>query len=144
MKRPMIAMLAVVMMSAGAYAESVPDLKGTWSGTFKTAILGHNPHHPGNETIADPPRMRQIEFTIDIEGQDGRLAWGQSWSDPENKEPFVGTITADGKRFLAADTDGAMDADISNLELLDLCYTQNSLGPAQAIIASCGQIKRSK
>jgi len=144
MMRPMIAVLAMVMTTAGAYAESLPDLKGTWSGPFKTAILGHNPHHPGNETIADPPRIRQIEFTVDIEGQDGRLVWGSSWSKPESKDPFVGTITADGKRLLAADTDGSMDADISNPELVDLCYTQTSLGPSQAIVASCGQLKRAK
>lgn len=144
MNRPMIAVLALVMTSAGAYAESLPELKGTWSGSFKTAILGNNPHHPGNETAADPPRIRQIEFTFDIEGQDGRLVWGKSWSKPERKEPFVGTITADGKAFLAADSDGSIEAGIGNPDLMDLCYTQTGLGPSQAIVASCGQLKRSK
>ena len=144
MNRTMVAMLAMLVTSAGAHAESFSDIKGTWSGSFKTAILGHNPHHPGTETVADPPRIRQIEFTIDIEGQDGRLVWGKSWSDPERKEGFVGTITADGKTFLGADSDGSIAADIGNPELMDLCYTQTSLGPSQAIVASCGQLKRSK
>ncbi len=144
MKRTIIATLALLAASAGAHAQSVPDLKGTWSGPFKTAILGNNPHHQGTETIADPPRIRQIDFTFDIEGQDGRLVWGKSWSNPERKEPFVGTITADGQTILAADTDGSINADVRNLELMDLCYTQTGLGPSQAIVATCGQLKRAK
>jgi hypothetical protein len=138
----MIVMLATVLMSAAAYSQILPDLTGTWSGPFKTAILGNNSHHPGSQTVIEPPRVQQVEFTVDIEGQDGRLLWGKSWSDPENKEPFVGTITADGRRLLGADLDGSIDADISNPELLDLCYTQTGL--SQAAIASCGQIRRSK
>lgn len=144
MKRPMIAALVLLAASTGAYAQSLPDLKGTWSGPFKTAILGNNPHHPGTETVADPPRVREIGFTLDVEGQDGRLIWGKSWSNPERKEPFVATITADGKAFLGADTDGSLNADISDPTLMDLCYTQTGLGPSQAIVATCGQLKRTK
>jgi hypothetical protein len=141
--RPMSTMLAMFLASAGAYAGSLPNLVGTWSGPFKTAILGNDLHYPGNETVIDPPRVRQIEFTVDIEGQDGRVVWGNSWSDPERKEAFVATITADGKRLLGADSDGSIDADISNPEFIDFCSTQTGLR-SHAIIASCGQIKRPK
>lgn len=143
MNRPTIAILAMAMTCAVAHAENLPDLKGTWSGPFKTVILGNNPRYPGNETIIDPPRILPVEITFEIEGQDGRLAWGKSWSDLERKEPFVGTITADGKRFLGADSNSSIDADISNPELLDVCYTQTGLSETHSIVASCGQIRRS-
>lgn len=142
MNRLMIAMLTMAMTNTSACAGILPDLKGKWSGPVKTAILGNNWQYPGNETVADPPRVRQIEFTVDIEGQDGRLVWGKSWSDPARKESFVGTITADGKRLLGADYDSSIDADISNPQLIDFCYTQTGLSRTHAIIASCGQIKR--
>lgn len=144
MTRPMIAFLALFAMASGAPAQTPPDLKGTWSGPFKTAILGNNPHHPGAESPADPPRIREIDFTFDIEGQDGRLVWGRSWSNPERKEPFVGTITADGKVMLGVDTDGSISADIAEPERMELCYTQTGLGPSQAIVASCGALTRAR
>jgi hypothetical protein len=142
MKRTIIAAIATLAWGVGAHAQSLPDLKGTWSGSFKTAILGSNPHHPGTQTATDPPRVRQIDFTFEIEGQDGRLVWGKSWSSPERKEPFVGTISADRKTILGADTDGSINADISNPSLMDLCYTQTGLGPSHAIVATCGELKR--
>ncbi len=111
---------------------------------FQDRHLGNNSHHPGTATVTDPPRIRDINFTFDIEGQDGRLVWGKSWSSPELKEPFVGTISADGKTILGADTDGSLNVDISNPGQMELCYTQTALGPSRAIVASCGQLKRAK
>jgi hypothetical protein len=70
-------------------------------------------------------------------------------STDKNKDAVVELTGAklDGDNLVfdvAADLDGSMDADIGNLELIDLCYTQTNLGPSRAIIASYGQLKRSK
>lgn len=129
---------------ASAQDAALPDLKGVWSGPFRTVIYGHNPHHPGAETTADAPRVRDIVFTIEFEGQDGRLVWGHSWSDPARKEPFAGTIALDGKRVDAVDLDGAFTFDVASPDRLDTCYSNTALGPAQAIVASCGYFERTK
>ena len=92
MKTLMVTALAVAATAAAAVAQTAPDLKGTWSGTFKTVIYGHNPHHPGAESVTAPPRVREIGFTLEVEGQDGRVLWGKSWSDPQRKEPFAATV----------------------------------------------------
>ena len=107
-------------------------------------IFGHNPHHPGSETLTAPPRVREIVFTFDIEGQDGNLVWGQSWSDPARKEPFAATITADGKTIVGADTDGSLTMRIAGPDTMELCYTHTGLGPSQSIVASCGVMERAK
>ena len=60
--------------------DAIPDLKGTWSGKGKSIVFGNHPHHPGAQTPNDPPRVRDIEATYVVEGQDGRLAWGRSAS----------------------------------------------------------------
>ena len=60
--------------------DAIPDLKGTWSGKGKSIVFGSHEHHPGSQTAADPPRVRDIEATHTVEGQDGRLAWGRSSS----------------------------------------------------------------
>ena len=107
MKTLMTAAAAVLATASVALAQSTPDLKGTWSGKWRTVILGSNPHHPPSGP-ADAPRVREITFTFEIEGQDGRLIWGKSWSSPERKEPFVASITGDGRTIIGADSDGSL------------------------------------
>lgn len=136
--------MAIGIPAAATAQDSAPDLKGTWSGPFRTVIFGHNPHHPGSETVTSAPRVREITFTLDFEGQDGNLVWGHSWSDPASKEPFAATITADGKTIVGADTDGSFSMSIAGADSIDLCYTHTGLGPSQSIVASCGTLARGK
>lgn len=143
MRRSLLSAI-IIAIPALAFAQeaTVPNVVGTWSGVWRTVIFGHNPHHPGSETTADAPRIREIAFTLAFEGQDGRLVWGHSWSDPAKKEPFAATITADGKRIVGADTDGALDIAIVSADLMEACYSNTALGPSGAIVASCGTIER--
>lgn len=136
--------LAIGMPASAFAQDAAPDLVGTWSGPFRTVIFGNNPHHPGSETVATPPRIREITFTFDVEGQDGNLLWGQSWSDPSRKEPFAATITADGKTIVGADTDGSLTMRVAGPDTMELCYTHPGLGPSQSIVASCGVMARAK
>ena len=68
--RGLVFVLALLFAAAtAAHAQgAIPDLKGTWSGKGKAAVLGNNPHHPGAQTPADPPRVRDIEATHIVEG----------------------------------------------------------------------------
>jgi len=145
MRRILLAAMIVAGPTA-AFAQdaAIPDVVGTWSGVWRTVIFGHNPHHPGSETTADEPRIREITFTLAFEGQDGRLVWGHSWSDPAKKEPFAATITADGKRIVGSDIDGSLDIAVVSPDRMDACYTNTALGQAGAIVASCGTIERSE
>ncbi len=133
---------AVLATTVPALAQSAPDLKGTWSGRWKTVIYGNNPHHPGSDTTANAPRVREIAFTLEVEGQDGRLLWGKSWSNPERKEPFAATVAADGKSILGADTDGALTLNVTGPNQIEACYTHTGLGPTKSIVASCGSLQR--
>jgi hypothetical protein len=142
MKTLITAVVAVLATATVAQAQSAPDLKGAWSGKFRTVILGSNPHHPGG--AADTPRVREITFTFDIEGQDGRLLWGKSWSNPERKEPFVASITSDRRTLIGADTDGSMTMRIGGRGRMDLCYIHSATGPSQSMVASCGTMQRAR
>ncbi len=87
--------------------DAIPDLKGTWTGKGKSIVFGTNPHHPGSQTTADPPRVRDIEATYIVDGQDGRLAWGRSASAVANTmEPFAWAMASDNKTIVGADMDG--------------------------------------
>ncbi len=143
MKTLMIAAAAMLATTTVALAQATPDLKGAWSGKFRTVILGSNPHHPPSGP-ADAPRVREIVFTFEIEGQDGALLWGKSWSDPARKEPFVATVTADRRTIIGADTDGALTMRIGGRNRIDLCYTHAATGPSQSMVASCGALQRGR
>ena len=143
MKTLMIAAAAVLATATVALAQPITNLKGEWSGKFRTVILGSNPHHPASGP-ADAPRVREITFTFEIEGQDGRLLWGKSWSDPARKEPFVATITGDGRTIIGADTDGSLTMRIGVRNRMDLCYVHPATGPSQSMVASCGALQRGR
>jgi hypothetical protein len=140
----LIAAIAIFAATRHSDAQGVPNLKGTWSGTFRTVIYGRNVHHPGSQTIASPPRTRTIRFTFDIEGQDGRLLWGKSWSSSSQKEPFAATMTTDGVAIIGADTDGLMAIRILSQRRLELCYAHSASSPSRSIVASCGVLERSR
>jgi hypothetical protein len=145
MKTLITAAAAVLATASIALAQSTPtpDLKGAWSGKWRTVILGSNPHHPPSGP-ADAPRVREITFTFEIEGQDGRLLWGKSWSDPERKEPFVATITADGRTIIGTDTDGSLSMRIGGRGSMEACYIHPATGPSQSMVASCGALQRAR
>lgn len=144
MKMPVLAAIALMMSGAAALADNLPDLKGMWSGQWRTVIFGNNEHHPGRQTPAEAPRVRDITFTFHIEGQDGGLIWGKSWSDPARPEPFAAIVTADGRTIIGSDMDGSLSMSIAGADRLTGCYTHTALGPSKSIVASCGAIQRSR
>jgi hypothetical protein len=143
MKTLAIGAMLVLAMGASAVAQTVPDLKGTWSGPWRTVIFGQNPHHPGSGP-ADAARVREITFTFEIEGQDGRLIWGKHWSSPDRKEPFAATVMPDGRSIIGSDMDGSLTGSIAAADRLELCYTHNGLSPSKSIVASCGTAQRAR
>jgi hypothetical protein len=142
MKALALTVLALVATTSTAIAQTSPDLKGTWSGQWRTVIIGQNAHHPGSGNPTDAPRIREIPFSVEIEGQDGRLLWGKSWSNPDRKEPFAAMIAPDGKTIIGSDMDGSLTISIAAPDQLDACYTHAGLGPSQSIVASCGVLQR--
>ena len=138
--------LALAGTAMAAHAQNaVPDMRGTWTGKDKSIIYGHNPHHPGTQTIDQPPRVVDFEFTFVVDGQEGRLLWGHSLSKAAvTNEPFAWTFTVDGKTIIGADTDGYFNISVVAPDRMELCYAHNSLSPTKSIVASCVTMNRQK
>jgi len=124
----------LVLPAAAASAQTIPDMKGTWSGMSHSVVMGTHGHHADNRQPADKPFLASREFTMIIEGQDGRRFWGTVVSNHQ-REPFVAIFRLDGKSFIGADEDGTMVGDILGANSFDGCYTQTV--PAKALVASC-------
>jgi hypothetical protein len=128
-----------------ARADPIPDLKGTWSGKGKAIVFGSGDHHPDSQTAADPPRVRDIEATHTVEGQEGRLAWGRSSSKvADTKEPFAWVISSDNKTIVGVDMDGHFQITLISPDRMEKCYTRNGLSPSRSIVATCYAMDRVK
>jgi hypothetical protein len=145
--RSLVLALAVLGIAATAALaqDAIPDLKGTWSGKGKSIVFGNHPHHPGAQTTADPPRVRDIEATYVVEGQDGRLVWGRSSSAvADTKEPFAWAISSDNKTIVGADLDGYFQISLISPDRMEKCYTHNGTSPSKSIVATCYAMERVK
>jgi hypothetical protein len=140
---------AVALLGAAGTAaiaqDAIPDLKGTWTGKGKAVVFGNNPHHSGTQMPTDPPRVREIEATHTVEGQDGRVAWGRSSSGAaDTKEPFAWAIASDNRTIMGADLDGYFRITLISPDRMEKCYTHNGTGPTRSVVATCYMIERKR
>jgi hypothetical protein len=139
------ALALVGVVTAAQAQDAIPDLKGTWSGKGKSIVFGNNPHHPGAQTVANPPRVRDFEFTFVVDGQDGRLAWGHSLSmAATTNEPFGWAISEDNKTIIGVDTDGYFRMNVLSPDRIEMCYAHNGLSPTGSMVATCYVMERKK
>src|SRR5262245_27196944 len=141
--------LALTLLGAASTAvraqDAVPDLRGTWSGKGKAVVFGANAYHPGAQTANDPPRVRDIEATHTVEGQEGRIAWGHSSSTvADTKEPFAWAIASDNRSIVGVDMDGHFRITLISPDRMEKCYAQNATGPTKSIVATCYMMDRVK
>jgi hypothetical protein len=140
-----IAFALVCAVTAACAQDAIPDLKGTWSGKGKSVVFGNNPHHPGSQSVTSPPRIRDYEFTFVVDGQEGRLAWGHSFSSIANtNEPFAWAISEDNQAVIGADTDGYYQLTVLAADRMEICYAHNGLSPTGSIVATCYVAERKK
>ena len=72
--------------------------QGHLVGKGKSIVFGTHSHHPGSQTASDPPRVRDIEATHVVEGQDGRSPGGDLHSQPptpRSRSPGPSRATTD-------------------------------------------------
>lgn len=146
MKSLVFALALLGATATAAHSQgAIPDLKGTWTGKGKSIVFGAQVHHPGTQTTADPPRVRDIEVTHVVEGQDGRVAWGRSSSAvADTKEPFAWAISTDNKTIVGADLDGYFRIMLVSRNRMEKCYVHNGTSPSRSVVATCYMMERAK
>jgi hypothetical protein len=139
------ALALVSVVSAARAQDAIPDLKGTWSGKGQSIVFGNNPHHPGSQTVSDPPRVRDFDFTFVVDGQGGRLAWGYSFSSvAATHVPFAWAISGNNKSIIGANTHGNFQMTIMSPDRIEMCYSHTGLSLDGSIVATCFMMERAK
>ncbi len=91
------------------------------------------------------PRVRDIDVTYVVDGQEGRLAWGRSSSTiAQTNEPFAWAISADNKSIVGADRDGYFHITLIAPDRMDKCYVQSGTSPSGSIVAACYEMRKIK
>ena len=116
-----LAVLAPVGTATAQDTPAMPDLKGNWVGISETVLMGSALHHADGEA---EPRLSEVEFTLAIEGQEGRRFWG-TVSSAQGNEPILGVIGFDGKSIVARDADGCMEGDLADDDTMHLIYSHS-------------------
>ena len=146
MRYSVFALTLLGAATIGAHAQdAIPDLKGTWTGKGKSIVFGTHAHHPGKQTTASPPRVRDIDATHVVEGQEGRVAWGRSSSAvADTKEPFAWAIASDNRSIVGADMDGYFRITLISPDRMEKCYVHNGTGPTRSVVATCYMMDRKR
>jgi hypothetical protein len=138
-----LALACVLAASAPASAQTaLPDLKGLWKGTGEAIVDGAAAAHPrsAESKPAGNFRLRSQEYSIRIEGQDGRRFWGAIQAGQANI-PMLGSLSSDGKWIYIASRDGLIDGMVMGNDAIELCY--RNVTPA-AMMVGCADLQRQK
>ena len=123
-------------IAAAQDATQLPDLKGRWVATSESIVLGNVMHH--SDVSHNKPRLSSTEFTLTIEGQDGRRFWGTIKSQ-KGQEPIIGIIGYDGKEVHMQESDGELDATLVDKDTLEAIFHHST---ANTIVVSMERFKR--
>lgn len=101
--------------------DAVPNLTGTWIGTFTGGVrMGGGDLAPADAkpTFVDESMKRQ--YTLKIDEQQGRGIAG-TWSSVKGGEPIQGVIRLDNQTVLFVDPDSYFTAKVLSANELEFC-----------------------
>jgi hypothetical protein len=114
-----------------------PDVKGVWTWTSSSIVLGAEKHHPA-AVKQETPRYREVNFTLRITEQKDRRFSGTAESE-HYRETVIGAFANNKKQVLMADSDGYFDATLIDANTMDCCYRH--VAPGSTVVA-CSVMKR--
>lgn len=131
-----IALLAALAIMPAAAETAIPDLRGTWTGTSESIVLGRgNPHHRAGQSAE--PRMSNIAFTMTIDKQDGRRFSG-TFSSVRGNDKIIAVVSRSGTIYMI-DDDGYSFGTMLAPNRIELCYLLQSRA---ARVASCTEMTK--
>ncbi|MGI8853388.1 MAG: hypothetical protein ACR2GC_08895 [Methyloceanibacter sp.] len=133
--------LIAAKVAVAAGPPEIPDVVGEWTGTSETVVFGSSPHHPDSEAPMDKARLREVAFTMIVEGQEGRRFWGITKS-AVTSQPFAAVFSSSHVFGYGANASGFYHFRNHGSNKLELCYTQAGTNPTAAIVAACVMFTR--
>ena len=98
-----LCLLPITITACGGSDSAVPNLKGTWSGTYS---------YPTSEKTVETS-----DLTIDITKQEGSILWGtETWTDngTEMSADLRGSLSTDNSSVILAEVGGFFSGNVGD------------------------------
>ena len=137
-----IIITALALLPVLVFAQTSPNLVGTWKGVGNAAVSGADIYHPTEEGKEKSVRFTNMEFILVVDREEGRNFTGYIKStsskapvNANNKKMILGSYAKDMKSGVwVNEVGGNATFKFEDSKLLEVCYTQVSPKP---MVADC-------
>ena len=119
------------------YAQTIPNMLGTWKGITNSTVIGTGAHHLLPNKKDTEIHVTHIPLTIVFDHQEGMNFWGTQ-STASYKEVAIGALSSDLQGGVMVDSDGITYFKIVDPNTIQYCYAQMQ----KPKVASCAELKR--
>ncbi len=120
-----------------AWAQTPPNMIGTWTSMVSYTILGSGSHHQPNNAKDNEIYFDKKLVTMVIDRQEG-INFAGTISSKDYKEVILGAISLDFQGGVLVDSDGTATFKIIDANTTQNCYVQM----AKPKVASCQEFKK--
>ncbi len=118
------ALATSLALGTAAMADTTPDLRGTWTGSYTTV-------GPNRTTTGDAPRFNSAEWVLDIQKQKDNVFWGPSKWRPNAAQGWrvmdaTGTISVDDPTRISI-VESSANPEIGVNALIDARYQDGKI-----------------
>lgn len=113
------------------FAQTAPNLVGTWKGISNSAVYGSGLFHPTEASKEKSVRFRNVEYILIIERQQARNFAGfigasnnKHPTDIKHKEMILGSFSRDMKSGVMVNEHGTFNFLYIDEKNIELCYAQ--------------------
>ena len=107
------------------FAQSMPNMLGTWTGSFNATVMGSAAHHILPNKKDKEIYFNKVPFSLVIDRQDG-VNFSGTISTKSHKEVILGAISPDLQTGVMVDDDGTHSFKIIDANTIQNCYVQVS------------------
>jgi hypothetical protein len=107
------------------FAQSAPNMIGTWTGTFNATVMGSAAHHILPNKSDKEITFNKVPFNLVIDRQDG-INFSGIISTRTHKEVILGAISPDFQGGVMVDDDGTHAFKMIDANTIQNCYVQLS------------------
>jgi len=135
-------MTALALVPVLVFAQTSPNLLGSWKGIGNAAVAGADIYHPTEKDKEKSVRFTNMEFTLVVDREEGRNFTGyisstsnKTTANADNKKMILGSYAKDKKSGVwVNDVGGSATFKLADSNILEVCYTHVSPKP---MVADC-------
>ena len=123
MKYKLLLIAVIGYLPTLVFAQTVPNMMGTWTGTGNASVMGSAMHHIIPSKKDNEIYFNKVQLTLVIDRQEG-LNFAGTLTSMMHKEVVLGAIAPDLQGGVMVDGDGTHSFKIVDAATFHNCYVQ--------------------